>query len=622
MACALPLALLLGCLDVTSDPPVGPPPAGILPPTGSARRPAMAAALHLHAWSNHSGNSRPASMAWLAQQYSAAGVDVLWWTDHAEFFLGRLSDFVVTPLTPQQYNDSVWIVGKWGYNGQASAFLRTRVVPLVDSAHAIVELDFPSGDAAQIDTVELFFAQLFPFGIRRAAQGVMSRPLVGQPRFTLSVWTGDSNTSVPSITIRVPLAWHPRSGGGYRQFLHYRWDSTPSGTRLNGDTLEVWRSLPTSDSMTVTLDPATDAAGFPDGLDNTTDAYRVRFSQPRSSPGVRLRFSFPRIANQVSTAAVEVPAALQLSHALAQAYGVRTLFAMEVGPQPGPIALTKWYGVSGAGAHLTFFYPGDLPPTLESSLKGQPAAYSALANLNGGITSIAHPFGTSGTLLSLTPAEEKAEAAELGAFLVQNGGWGASLIEIGLVRRGGVGIRAHLDLLDYLWASGVKLCPTAVSDAHGGLLQPDPPLGSEDDHNFVTWIGNVDRLSDPAALITSMRSCDLAFGNPFYTRGGMWIAVGPDSAGGEMVILDVDGVSPSATLQLYEAEIDSTGVGHAPVYRQENVRVDRGTHPRVGGCRAGFARLEAWFGGRPLAFSNVVQIPSIPALCTSPAPRR
>src|SRR6266496_291303 len=85
----LGLILTASCLDNTSihvGPPAPPPPLGILAPTGWAVRPSVAAALHLHGWSNHSASSRPASIAWHTQQHAAAGVDLLWWTDHTDVY--------------------------------------------------------------------------------------------------------------------------------------------------------------------------------------------------------------------------------------------------------------------------------------------------------------------------------------------------------------------------------------------------------------------------------------------------------------------------------------------------------------------------------------------------------
>ena len=238
------------------------------------------------------------------------------------------------------------------------------------------------------------------------------------------------------------------------------------------------------------------------------------------------------------------------------------------------------------------------------------------------MTSIPHPFGTSTAGALGTEAQQQDEARQLGSFLVQYGAWGASLIEIGYVQRGSVSLRAHLQLLDYLVASGLHVCGLGVTDSHGGPVVPDPLPGTDAQYNFVTWIGGVDRLSSGAQFIAAMRSCDLSFGNPFYARGGMWISVGTDSLGHQTLSLDAGGVSASADLFLYEADVDSTGVGHDPVYRTYGRAVARSDHPDVGGCRRGFARLEAWAGTRPLVFSNVVSLVPEPDKCSAPAQAR
>ncbi|MGH7752935.1 MAG: hypothetical protein ACREN5_08975, partial [Gemmatimonadales bacterium] len=206
---------------------------------------------------------------------------------------------------------------------------------------------------------------------------------------------------------------------------------------------------------------------------------------------------------------------------------------------------------------------------------------------------------------------------ELGGVLVQNGAWNASLIEVGYVARAGVGIREHMDLLDYLLASGLHLCGVGSSDSHGGRLLADPVPGGAEQWNFVTWIGGVGRLASDGDLIGAMRACNVSFGNPFYVRGGMWVDVEADPDGELALRLDVAGVSPSAELFLFEAEVDSTGVGHRPTYRQYGAGLSRVTHPRVGGCRPAFARIEAWAGTRPIAFSNVVGVPPDPTRCRS-----
>src|SRR6266550_7309091 len=119
-ACLLMLVMALGCLAVEQvspppTPPPPPPPLGfILPPQGSAQRSSISAALHLHGWSNHGASTEPASIMWHTQQHAAAGVDLLWWTDQADIYWGRVADFTVTPATPVAIASGLWKVGTWG----------------------------------------------------------------------------------------------------------------------------------------------------------------------------------------------------------------------------------------------------------------------------------------------------------------------------------------------------------------------------------------------------------------------------------------------------------------------------------------------------------------------------
>jgi hypothetical protein len=205
----------------------------------------------------------------------------------------------------------------------------------------------------------------------------------------------------------------------------------------------------------------------------------------------------------------------------------------------------------------------------------------------------------------------------MGSFLSKNGAWGAPLIEVGYTSRGGVGVTEHLELLDYLLASGIRTCGIGTTDSHGGHFLADPIPGSPEQFDFVTWIGGLTRLATDVDIIAALRGCNTSFGNAFYERGGMWIDLKADARGSLFLDLDLDGVSPSANFYLFEAEIDSTGVGHWPTYRQRGALVGRFDHPPVGGCRGGFARLEAWVDTRALVFSNVVMIPPDPTRCAS-----
>jgi len=216
-----------------------------------------------------------------------------------------------------------------------------------------------------------------------------------------------------------------------------------------------------------------------------------------------------------------------------------------------------------------------------------------------------------------TPEQNRGKVDSLGSFLFQHGGWGANLLEVGYEARGGVGIREHLTLLDYLWASGLRMCGVGVSDTHGGRLLPTTVLGTDEAANFVTWIGGVTRGAPTTDVLQALRRCDVSFGNPFFVNGGLWLRLMTDTTGQQMLDMDAKGVSPSAKFYIFEAIIDSTGTGHEPQYRQYGASVLGTQRPWVGGCERGFARVEAWASNRPIGFSNVVEVAARPANCVA-----
>ena len=620
-ASLLMLVIVLDCLDIqqVSSPPTPPPPGVIVAPQGVAERPSISAALHLHGWSNHSAPSRPASIAWHTQQHAAAGVELIWWTDHSDIYHSRVADFVVTPSTPTVLAPSLWSLGTWGPGGYGQAFLRLSggrsATVVAEPGRVTVSLPpAPSGGAT--DTVELYFGRLVNDRPQKASYPVLARALVGDPHLQFTLWPSALSGRYVTTDILVPLAWHPNGAGGFRQVLRYRFEEgADSSVDVRGDTLLVTRGWPAGDSASVQLRPLPDASLLPDGMDNTTDEYRIRFLLPRDGTSQSVAFSFPVISDSVSTAASQMPPAVQLAHAEAQSYGIRAMWGIEAGPETAEIGVSRWEAVAGAGRHLLPYLPMDITPSLVDSLPGSASKFTAFIRSHGGVTSIAHPFGTGGGFPTSSRDENEALVLDLGSFLFRYQAWGADLIEVGYRAFGGVGLYEHLRLLDALTASGLRICGVGTSDSHGDRLLADPASGTQEQFNFVSWIGGVDRVAPGAELIAGLRRCEVSFGNPFYVRGGFWITVQPDSAGNPSLTIDARGVSPSAQLYLYEGEIDSSGVFHAPVYRQAAVVLNRDAHPHVGGCRPGFARLEAWFGDLGLAFSNVVRIPAEPLKC-------
>jgi hypothetical protein len=388
---------------------------------------------------------------------------------------------------------------------------------------------------------------------------------------------------------------------------------------MNGDTAVYERGWPDADSAVIAVTPKADASVFASGLDNTTDEYRMIFTAPRSGGGARIEFSLPTVANVESTTAVQMPPAIAEAREAARSYGIRALWGIELAGNDSVLLTSRWAAGNGAGMHLATYLPADADPAFIDLPMTTQAALTANVLARGGITSIAHPFGTTVQDPTQTFEANLPLVDSLGAFLVSHHAWNANLIEVGYVVRGGVGLREHLYLLDYLLSSGVNICGVGVTDSHGQRLLANP-AETDELSDFVTWIGGVNRASSAVDLLQGMRDCQLSFGNPFYVNGGMWIQVVTEPTGQEQIVMDVGGVSPSAAYYLFELVVDPSFSGHEPIYRQYGQRVLPGTAPEVGGCQPSYARLEAWASGRPLAFSNVVAVAPASSRCLAPSP--
>lgn len=616
---ALGIGLAAACLDsganrLTSA--VGPS-SGIVVPTGHASRPSVGAVLHVHGWTNHGASEFPASIAWQTAQAEAAGAGIIWWTDHGDFYPHHYPDFVVRPTPPVYLGGRLWSVGIWGVDSSGRAFILSSAGTLseITTNGSQISVRLPPGDMRVVDTVTVFFGRFTANVVERAPLGQLARPLIGDPRFRTTVWRDESSGEYPLLDLVVPLAWHPNLDTGFREVLAYHFRSgLAAGPVMTGDTVYYGSAWPDSDSATVAISPKADAAIFPNGIDNTTDSYRLTFTATRSLSGRVIRFTLPVVTNHDSTAEVQMPPAIATAQASASFYGIRAIWGMEMAGNDPAFTSTSWGSVFGGGRHLVVYLPRDVDPTfVNTQSSAQAAVLTAAVAAQGGVTSIAHPLGTSVAIPTNTFQLNRARVDSIGAFLVQHSGWGANLIEVGYPARGEAGIREHMFLYDYLVASGVALCPVGVSDSHGQRLLADPTQSDEQD-NFITWLGGVSGGSPISDLLLAMRTCQTSFGNPYYVKGGMWVDVVGDSVGLWRIRLDAAGVTPSATYTLFDVVEDSTGVGHEPLYRKI-VPVPLGTEVSVGGCQADYVRVEAWAGSRPIAFSNAVRVPGNPTFC-------
>src|SRR2546427_41942 len=138
------------------------------------------------------------------QQYAAGGVDLIWWTDHADAYFGRVADFRISPTTPSQVLPNTWLVGMWGPNAFGKAFLGGVTPPMLDSATGQVRVILPGGDSTTAETVEFSLGVIFNDRIRGAGLTMLSRPLIVDAKFTMPGARLHTDSVFPYVTVLVP----------------------------------------------------------------------------------------------------------------------------------------------------------------------------------------------------------------------------------------------------------------------------------------------------------------------------------------------------------------------------------------------------------------------------------
>lgn len=591
------------------------------PGAGDTRPPVVSIELelHVHGWSNHGGSLEPGSIDWHTQQAARAGVDILWWGDHTGAY-GAVTDWVITPAgAPTQLSDSLWAIGTWGSaDGRALVQSSARQRLQIISSTPRVTLSISPEPNRTLDTVDVLFLGLSGSKVTHPSDPVLSRPLVGDPDFQLSVSRPSANSGF-TTEVRFSLAWHPDGAHGYQEALLYRYvgDLVPRTSVVEHTALseQPWGD---ADSLALDLRPLTLATQLAGGIDNTIDEVAIRFVVPSASSAT-FSFSYPRMTSKVKRIDQLMPPAIATAQKAATVYGLRAFWGLETGATHPDLVRSPWFQTLGGGRHLLLLAPQNFTPMeYQSAIAGADTLPEdqivARLHSRGVIVALAHPFGGSVDVPG-PPETHRGQVDSLGQFLAQHRAWGTDMIEVGAKARGGMGPLEHLWLLDELLGAGIKICGVAGTDLHGGELEADPPPGASY-NNFVTWIRGVHRFDEENIVDDALRRCDVSFGNPFYARGGLWIDL-VDSTGQRALYLDARNINTPAQYFVVEAEIDSTSIGHPPAYRRYRVPAAPGYVPLTDGCRPAFARVEAWSGTKPLAFSNVVSIPGNASRCGS-----
>jgi len=563
--------------------------------------------MHLHAHTNHNGNVLPASVEWHCAQAERNGFDVIWWSEHAEIF----DTFEDIRLSFRR----AWFDRSRGYVDLGLTRARRRLSRLeieapsggwsVGVADGRLEAEVASSGGSGFDSV-----RMTPASVRGTVRTVdWVRPVTSGLRLEVVMDVrGLGEDSF--LRFGFDLAAHPE---GRHHIVYEIVSGNASGPEVLGDTLVTVEMRAPDFPARLTFDLEEAAAHLPDGTDNTMNSLFMEFgARNGASIGVAvdsliLRSLKPAGENQYRVLS-------ELLEEYESRYGV-----------------TQYIGAEASGIHtpqrphMNVYLPESTATF--GNLVVDPAVerreWALGVGRLGGLVSLNHPFGASlspaarglagqgnaAPLLDLAraagpiPEDELWEVAEP---IIETGGLGCDLLEVGYIFRGKGSLDDHLRLWDLVLAHGVRMVGTGVSDAHGGVwgsdLRPNP---------FASWLWAEDEDRD--SLLRALRAGRVCFGDPFKFTSRLAFGVddafmgdtlfaepGTEVTGWVDIEPQVDGIE----LRLVVVKIEA---GREPVYIRRDTSVDPGAGFGIRVEEACFARVEVYArDGAPLAFTNPV----------------
>jgi hypothetical protein len=525
----------------------------------SAERP-YSVQMHLHALSNHNASDQPASMQWHTWFARESGVDVLWWSEHAEIFAMSdtfrldLDDAVVDPRT-------LFVSGLRGSHVGSDGGRKRGVVGLAASSDGIARAEVRDSTLyleAQRGGVEsgrtsgrgggaarLFVRPVTASGPVRLLS--FARPITFGAIVEAEIDLGERDAQ-RIAEFRFPLSWH-MYGKALRYEIRYRLapqNEAPITTKIDEATVLVVMPCPSGRS-TQWFDLEAAARLLRDGDDGTLSDIEWGV-EARGSEPARIGVRYVRLWTKRSRAAANVQAARAIASRYEPQYAVRQQFGGEF----------AW-----GGTHLNAFYPDSslsaerfqwtLPPLRPAEVE----AWVTGVHGRGGITSLNHPFGTSfdagaRSSVALDDSEEpeggdRADALTSGDAAVgsrtralvvadrlfASRAFGCDILEVGYPRRGGATLDDHLALWDLLTANGCFLYANGTSDSHGG-----PWFGEHNPNWYVTWIWARDASAE--ALLEGARAGRIYFGDRSRWNGAFDVRLGPHRAGDRVAFQPAD----------------------------------------------------------------------------------
>jgi hypothetical protein len=563
--------------------------------------------MHIHAHSNHNGSDLPASMEWHSYQAQKYGFDVVWWSDHSEIF-DEYTDIRVS-LGRAEYdreNQTVMLpsrrmgrrLSRFDVAGPEEGFA-------VSTQGPNLRMRLVSSHGGKFDS-----ASLTPASGRGLVKSLdWCRPVSSGLRLEVVMSMNDLDDD-SFLRFKFKLAAHPE---GRHRLIYNIVRGEGSPPEVVGDTLVVQSVGIGGFPARLAFDLERAAAYLTDGYDNTLSSVTMEFGV-RNGATVEVAVDSLNLISTRPSGENQYRVVEKLARLYESRYGVTQYIGVEAGGVHTP-----------ERPHMNAFFP-EKAETFENTVIGpgvDRSVWTSRVHDRGGLVSLNHPFGA-----ALTPEiREQPEGADVptlrqlaataapmpvdelwrvAAPIIETGGLGCDVLEVGYLFRGNGSLNDHLRLWDLVLAHGVRLVGTGVTDSHGGVWGPDMLPNS-----FASWIWAKDKSRE--SLLAAVKAGRVCFGDPFLWEGRFafgveeafmgdtlhvepgkdvhcWILMDPWEDGMEVRFVHVKIESRRQPRIIDQGSLDSPGDGF-------NVHVED----------PGFVRVEVYGrDGDPIVFSNPV----------------
>lgn len=408
-------------------------------------------AMHVHSSFSEGTGSMEAQLA----EASAAGVDVVWWTEHDWRLAAaayRTAVHFDGPGESEAGGVWHWVTKPSGALASASAgFVSTPASPNDPS---------PTPGALQISAVSAGTAEA---SNRSFADTTSSRTNDRSNVAGLTIRLDVLATQTGSdawLEMLVQLSRRPpvpaRQPAPYQ--LSYRFRDGPGGHETHGLLGIVWVPVPTESWTTVALHPELDIATLWPDVESTDNSFSQLWlgATSRNRAAASGGFDYLRF-ERATVGSAAMRAQRDLMSRYASRYpAIRQLQGLEVSYYSEHL---NWYG----GNPTIFNSSGwtKVKPHSKVAPFVLAAQQAAQIHAAGGLAGLNHPFGT-GFGTTATAATRRTVVSGLLAAHPS-----LDLIEVGYAARG-ADLRGHLDLWDTLLRNGWFVPGTGVSDDHQG----------------------------------------------------------------------------------------------------------------------------------------------------------